>query len=69
MNMAISPNCKTKIWPDYNVALKEYGSVTIWIDPITRLNPRPPGKRGQTNTAKEPSEIQANLCVKTATGS
>ena len=34
-------------WPDYNRALKQRGSLTIWFDPQTVWEAVPSGKRGR----------------------
>jgi hypothetical protein len=34
-------------WPDYNTALKNPGSLTIWFDPAMCWTPQPSGKRGR----------------------
>jgi len=46
MSKPIAPTYKPKNWPDYNAALKQRGSLTIWFDPAMSWKPEPSGKRG-----------------------
>lgn len=46
MTRPLPPSYKTKNWPAYNEALRQRGSLTIWLDPDMVWVPPPSGKRG-----------------------
>ncbi|OED49962.1 hypothetical protein AB838_04355 [Rhodobacteraceae bacterium (ex Bugula neritina AB1)] len=47
MSRPILPTYKTTNWPGYNNALKQRGSLTIWLDPAMIWKAKPSGKRGR----------------------
>ena len=58
---------KTKNWPDYNQALKQRGSLSIWFDPEMAWDATPSGKRGRQQSYND-TAIQACLTIKVLFG-
>lgn len=58
---------KTTNWPDYNLALKQRGSLTVWFDPAMVWEAEPTGKRGRQPTYSD-GAIQACLTLKVLFG-
>ncbi len=58
---------KAKNWPDYNTALKQRGSLSIWFDPEMVWLPPPSGKRGRQQSFSD-AAIQACLTLKVRFG-
>jgi len=67
MSKPIPPTYKTKNWPDYNGALKQRGSLTIWFDPEMSWKPEPSGKRGRQPIYSD-AAIQTCLTMKVLFG-
>lgn len=53
---------KTRNWRDYNIALKQRGSLTIWFDPDMAWEANPTGKRGRQNTYYPETLARAQGC-------
>ncbi len=51
---------KTKNWPSYNTALKQRGSLSIWLDPEMEWCPPATGKRGHQ---PEYSDAAIQVCL------
>ncbi len=58
---------KTKNWPDYNRALKQRGSLSIWFDAEMAWEAKPSGKRGRQQAYSD-AAIQACLTIKVLFG-
>lgn len=58
---------KTRNWRDYNIALKQRGSLTIWFDPDMAWEANPTGKRGRQNTYSD-AAVQTCLTMKVLFG-
>lgn len=58
---------KTKNWSDYNRALKQRGSLSIWFDPEMSWKAAPTGKRGRQQTYSD-AAIQTCLTMKVLFG-
>lgn len=54
---------KTTNWRDYNRALRQRGSLTVWFDPEMVWEAVPSGKRGRQKTYSD-AAIQASLTLK-----
>lgn len=54
---------RTTNWKEYNAAIKQRGSMLIWIDKDMQWNDSPTGKRGRSNTYSEQA-IQFCLTIK-----
>jgi hypothetical protein len=67
MNTFIPPVYRTKNWPEYNRALKQRGSLTIWFDPEVTWKAAPTGKRGRQPRYSE-AAIQSCLTLKVLFG-
>lgn len=67
MSRPIPPSYKTKNWPAYNEALKQRGSLTIWLDPDMAWVPPPTGKRGRQPRYRD-AAIQTCLTMKVLFG-
>jgi len=67
MSRPILPSYKTKNWPDYNRALKQRGSLTIWFDPEMCWVPEPSGKCGRRQAYSD-AAIQTCLTMKVLFG-
>lgn len=67
MSKPIPPSYKTKNWPEYNKALKNRGSLTVWFDPEMCWKPAPSGKRGRQACYSD-AAIQACLTLKVLLG-
>ena len=59
--------CKTTNWSDYNTALKQRGSLSIWFDAEMAWEAQPSGKRGRQQTYSD-AAIQACLTIKVLFG-
>ncbi len=58
---------KTTNWHDYNLALRQRGSLTVWFDPDMVWEAAPSGKRGRQQTYSD-AAIQASLTLKALFG-
>ncbi len=58
---------KTRNWPSYNTALKQRGSLSIWLDPEMEWHAPPSGKRGRQQSFCDPA-IQVRLTMKVLFG-
>jgi len=58
---------KTMNWHDYNRALRQRGSLTVWFDPAMVWEAAPSGKRGRQQTYSD-AAIQACLTIKVLFG-
>jgi len=58
---------KTKNWSDYNRALKQRGSLSIWFDAEMAWDAEPSGKRGRQQAYSD-AAIQACLTIKVLFG-
>lgn len=58
---------KTKNWPDYNRALKQRGSLSIWFDAEMAWEAKPSGKRGRQQAYSD-AAIQACLTIRVLFG-
>ena len=58
---------KTTNWSDYNTALKQRGSLSIWFDAEMAWEAQPSGKRGRQQTFSD-TAIQACLTIKVLFG-
>jgi hypothetical protein len=67
MSTFISPIYRTKNWPEYNRALKQRGSLTIWFNPEVTWKAEPTGKRGRQPRYSD-AAIQACLTLKVLFG-
>src|SRR6056297_3557650 len=67
MSRPIPPSYKTRNWPAYNEALKQRGSLTIWVDPDMAWMPPPTGKRGRQPQYSD-AAIQTCLTMKVLFG-
>lgn len=67
MSRPIPPTYKTTNWPDYNAALKQRGSLTIWFDSEMNWAAEPSGKRGRQQTYSD-AAIQSCLTMKVLFG-
>lgn len=63
MSKPIPPIYRTKNWPEYNRALKQRGSLTIWFNPEITWKAAPTGKRGRQPRYTD-AAIQACLTIK-----
>jgi len=67
MSQFTPPIYRTKNWPEYNKALKDRGSLTIWFDPEVTWRAAPTGKRGRQPRYSD-AAIQACLTLKVLFG-
>mgnify|MGYP001082453932 CR=1 FL=1 len=67
MSSWIPTTYKTKNWPDYNRALKQRGSLSIWFDPEMAWEAKPSGNRGRQQAYSD-AAIQACLTIKVLFG-
>ena len=67
MSYSSKPRYKTSNWRAYNQALKQRGSLTIWLDPNMAWEAAPSGKRGR-QPAYSDAAIQACLTLKVLFG-
>lgn len=67
MSRPTPPRYVTKNWSDYNEALKQRGSLTIWFDPAMSREAMPSGKRGRQRAYSDKA-IQACLTLKVLFG-
>ncbi len=67
MNPFVPPIYRTKNWPEYNRALKQRGSLTIWFSPDVTWKAAPTGKRGRQPRYSD-AAIQACLTLKVLFG-
>ncbi|WP_174235095.1 transposase, partial [Ruegeria sp. EL01] len=51
---------KTRNWPSYNTALKQRGSLSIWLDPEMEWYASSTGKRGRQ---REFSDAAIQVCL------
>lgn len=58
---------KTTNWQNYNQALRQRGSLTVWFDPSMHWEAIPSGRRGRQQAYSD-SAIQACLTLKTLLG-
>jgi len=58
---------KTRNWSDYNEALKQRGSLSIWFDAEMAWDATPSGKRGRQHSYND-AAIQACLRIKVLFG-
>lgn len=58
---------KTTNWHDYNRALRQRGSLTVWFDPAMVWEAAPSGKRGRQQIYSD-AAIQASLTIKVLFG-
>ena len=58
---------KTTNWSDYNAALKQRGSLSIWFDAEMAWEAKPSGKRGRQQAYSD-AAIQACLTIKVLFG-
>jgi len=63
MSTFVPPVYRTKYWPEYNRALKDRGSLTIWFNPEVTWRAAPTGKRGRQPRYSD-AGIQACLTIK-----
>ncbi len=67
MSQFTPPIYRTKNWPEYNKALKDRGSLTIWFNPEVTWRAAPTGKRGRQPRYSD-AAIQACLTLKVLFG-
>jgi len=67
MSTFVPPTYRTKNWPEYNKALKQRGSLTIWFNPEITRKAEPTGKRGRQPRYSN-AAIQACLTLKVLFG-
>jgi len=67
MSKPVSATYRTKNWPEYNRALKQRGSLTIWFNPEVTWKAAPTGKRGRQPRYSD-AAIQACLTIKVLFG-
>ena len=67
MSQFVPPIYRTKNWPEYNKALKDRGSLTIWFNPEVTWRAGPTGKRGRQPRYSD-AAIQACLTLKVLFG-
>jgi len=67
MSTFVPPIYRTKNWPEYNRALKDRGSLTIWFNPEVTWRAAPTGKRGRQPRYSD-AAIQACLTIKVLFG-
>jgi Transposase DDE domain len=67
MSQFIPPIYRTKNWPEYNKALKDRGSLTIWFNPEVTWRAAPTGKRDRQPRYSD-AAIQACLTLKVLFG-
>jgi hypothetical protein len=58
---------KTRNWAEYNLALKQRGSLSIWFDPEMSWEAEASGRRGRQQTCSD-AAIQACLTLKVLFG-
>ncbi len=58
---------RTRNWPDYNRALAERGSLTIWFNPEMTWDAKPTGRRGRQQTYSD-AAVQTCLTMKVLFG-
>jgi len=64
MGYSSKPRYKTSNWRAYNQALKQRGSLTVWLDANTAWEVTPSGKRGRQQIYSD-TAIQACLTYST----
>jgi hypothetical protein len=67
MGRPTPPTYKTRNWPAYNEALRQRGSLTIWLDPAMAWEAAPTGKRGRQPSYSD-AAIQTCLTMKVLFG-
>ena len=67
MSSWIPTTYKTTNWSDYNTALKQRGSLSIWFDAAMAWEAQPSGKRGRQQVYSD-AAIQACLTIKVLFG-
>ena len=67
MSSWIPTTYKTTNWSDYNAALKQRGSLSIWFDAEMAWEAKPSGKRGRQQAYSD-AAIQACLTIKVLFG-
>lgn len=67
MSSPLPPRYKTDDWPAYNGALRQRGSLTIWLDPKMVWVPQSTGKRGRQRQFSD-AAIQTCLTLKVLFG-
>ena len=67
MSSWIPTTYKTTNWSDYNTALKQRGSLSIWFDAAMAWEAQPSGKRGRQQVYSDVA-IKACLTIKVLFG-
>ena len=67
MSYPPKPRYKTSNWRAYNQALKQRGSLTVWLDADMEWDARPSGRRGRQQVYSD-AAIQACLTLKVLFG-